>query len=219
MSALPFFRRFVGDQHGSVAEFALVLPLALMFLLGIVDAGRYLYQVNRLEKATQMGARFAVVTNPVVQELTTYSYVGVDGLTQGDRVPASSLGQITCDSVGATCTCTTSPCPPTLTKSTVPDSFANILARVQQFAPDAVAADLTVEYRGSGLGYAGDPNGMDIAPLTTVRLSGIEFSPFWLFGAVNFDLPESVVYPDNGRRPGHRIKLRVQWAISTTLIS
>ena len=48
-----------------MAEFALVLPVALLFLLGIVDAGRYLYEVNQLEKATQMGARFAVVTDPV----------------------------------------------------------------------------------------------------------------------------------------------------------
>ena len=59
--------------------------------------------------------------------------------------------------------------------------------------------NLDVEYRGSGLGYAGDPNGMDVAPLTTVRVSGMQFSPFWLFGAVNVNLPEFVLYADDGR--------------------
>ena len=33
------------------------------------------------------------------------------------------------------------------------------------------ASNLIVEYRGSGLGYAGNPNGMDISPLVTVRLT------------------------------------------------
>jgi hypothetical protein len=192
MSALPFLRRFAGDQHGTVAEFALVLPVALLFLLGVVDAGRYLYEVNRLEKATQMGARFAVVTDPVANELAGYSFVGVtvDGspLTQGDRIPASALGQITCDH--DSCDCTSGTClGGTLTWESVP--FGNILARVQLFKPDATAAMLKVEYRGSGLGYAGDPNGMDVAPLTTVRLSGIPYTPFVLFGSTSFDLPES----------------------------
>ena len=76
MSALRFPSPLMGDQRGSVAEFALVLPLAMLFMLGTIDAGRYLYEVNQLEKATQMGARFAVVTNPVAQELTAESYVG-----------------------------------------------------------------------------------------------------------------------------------------------
>jgi Flp pilus assembly protein TadG len=201
MSTRPFLRRFGREQHGSVAEFALVLPVALMFLLGIVDAGRYLYQVNRLEKAAQMGARFAVVTNPVAPELTSTSLVGEtvggDTLAQGDRIPAGALGLITCTSTACTETVTSQFCTCTIdTSSTGP--FTNILTRVQQFAPDVTAADLRIEYRGSGLGYAGDPNGMDIAPLVTVRIvevdnTGLDFSPFlsYMFGAASINLPET----------------------------
>ena len=54
------------DRSGAgAAEFALVLPLFLMFLLGIIDAGRYMWEHNRAEKATQMGTRYAVVTDMV----------------------------------------------------------------------------------------------------------------------------------------------------------
>ena len=56
-------RAFLRDGRGaSAAEFALVLPLFLLFLLGTVDAGRYIWTVNEAEKATQIGARWAVAT-------------------------------------------------------------------------------------------------------------------------------------------------------------
>lgn len=182
MSGPSFLTRFRRDQRGSVAEFALVLPLAVLFLLGLVDAGRFLYEVNRHEKATQAGARFAVVTNPVLTALSGESYVGVTvggvTLTQGDRIPAGALGLVTCTSAAA-CTCTTAPCPATLTRDA---AFTNLVARMSLIDPSVSSANVIVEYRGSGLGYAGDPNGMDIAPLVTVRLTGITFEPFLLFG-------------------------------------
>ncbi len=191
MNARSFLSRLGGDQRGATAfEFALVLPLALLFLLGLIDAGRFLYEVNRGEKATQMGARFAVVTDPIAPELASKSYVGdvVGGvtLTQGDRIPAAALGLVTCDS-SAACSCTTSPCPGGLTKDVT--AFNNLLARVQAIMPSVTDANLIVEYSGSGLGFAGDPNGIDIAPLVTVRLTGLIFSPAVLFGG-DISLPD-----------------------------
>ena len=74
------------DRSGaSAVEFALVLPLLLLFLFGIIDAGRYLWEVNKAEKATHYGARMAVVTNVVSPALAATNYVGVGGLTQGAR--------------------------------------------------------------------------------------------------------------------------------------
>lgn len=194
MIARAFLRRFASDQRGAAAEFALVLVPALLVLLGVVDAGRYLYEVNRMEKATQVGARFAVVTDPVAPELTGKSLVGEvvgsDTLAQGDRIPAEALGLITCTSTACTETGTSRFCTCTIdTTSTGP--FARILDRIQLFAPDVAEANLVVEYRGSGLGYAGDPNGMDVAPLTTVRITGVDFTPAVLFGSRTFDLPDS----------------------------
>lgn len=49
-------------QKGATAvEFALVLMLFLMFLLGIVDFSRMLYTWNAANEATRAGARYAVV--------------------------------------------------------------------------------------------------------------------------------------------------------------
>ncbi|WP_246444371.1 TadE family protein [Sphingomonas sediminicola] len=53
------------DDGATAAEFAMVLPLLILFLFGIIDVGRYMWTLNQVEKATQMGARMAVVTNMV----------------------------------------------------------------------------------------------------------------------------------------------------------
>jgi hypothetical protein len=46
--------------------------------------------------------------------------------------------------------------------------------------PGVQDANIIVEYRGSGLGFAGDPNGPDIAPLITVRLQNMQYTPVTL---------------------------------------
>ena len=55
-----------------------------------------MWEYNKAEKATQVGAREAVVTDVIPGGLATASYVGqtVGGavLTQGDRIPAAALG-------------------------------------------------------------------------------------------------------------------------------
>ena len=61
------FRRCVSGA--TAAEFALVLPLLLMFMLGLIDVGRVMWTMNRAEKATQMGARYAVATAVLPQGL------------------------------------------------------------------------------------------------------------------------------------------------------
>ena len=170
----------------SAAEFALVLPLLILLLLGMLDAARFMWEINRVEKATQMGARMAVVTKPVSTGLETHDYLG-GGLTQGDIIPRSALGVITCGR--NSCTCTGS-CPSNSTVANA-DAFDLIFARMQLMKPDISADEVTVSYRGSGLGYAGDPHGMDISPLITVELSDVEFRPVTLLfaGGLEFDLP------------------------------
>lgn len=191
MSAHSFLRRLAREQGGaSAAEFAIILPVFILFLLGIIDAGRYAWGFNRGEKASQIGARLAVVTDPLVNELVTYSYSGqtVDGVTlsQGDRIPQGALGTITCKSTG--CTCTVTPClGGTLTLNTT--AFNRLADRVQQFYPEVPDDKIEVDYVGSGLGYAGNPTGMDVAPFVTVRLMDQTFTALILFGA-------SVGFPD-----------------------
>ena len=161
------------DLGASAAEFALVLPLLLLFLFGIIDGGRLLWEFNRAEKATQAGARFAIVSDPIPSGIAAADYVGVGGLTQGDIIPASAFGKVTCSNTA--CTCTTTPCPALGTHDTA--AFGRIVTRMRAMDPDIQAANVQIVYEGSGLGYAGDPHGMDISPIVTVQLTGLTFRP------------------------------------------
>lgn len=183
MTGLSSLRRFVDDESGAAGEFALMLPIIILFMLGLIDAGRYAYDFNRGEKATQIGARVAVVTDPAVEQLADYNFSGVTVggvlLGQGDRIPLGALGTISCNSVE--CTCTATPC---LNGTTTldPAAFAIMADRIREIWPTVGNDDITVEYSGSGLGYAGNPNGMDIAPFVTVTLTGMDFTSLLLFG-------------------------------------
>jgi len=172
--ARAFAHAFLRDCRGaSAAEFVLVLPVLALLIFATIDAGWYAWQINLAEKATQAGARMAVVTDPVASGLTTEDYnTATYGLTQGDTIPASALGLLTCTS--SSCTCTTAPCPSSLTRSSAP--FDKIVARMQAYDPAVKAANVVVEYRGSGLGFAGDPSGMQIAPTVTVRLQNMQMN-------------------------------------------
>jgi TadE-like protein len=169
---------------GTAAEFAMVLPLAIIFLFGIIDVGRLMWTWNTAEKATQMGVRYAVVTDYVVPGIASQSFVGQSSLTQGDPIPVSAYGTTTCvkPSTAVTCTCVgTCPwgaSPAAATGS--PDPFTQIFNRMDAIMPELVPANIQVLYKPSGLGFAGDPNGSDVAPLVTVQLTGVTFQPILL---------------------------------------
>ena len=164
-------------------EFTMLLPVILFMLLGFIDAARFMWTVNRAEKATQMGVRYAVTTDMVASGLGTYVFTQA-GLAQGDAIPTSAFVGVTCNST----TCTNKGAGPPPGHSAA--AFNNILGRMQLFMPEIQAANLIVEYDNSGIGYAGDPNSPDVAALTTVRLTGMTFRPFstYAFGGT-FALP------------------------------
>ena len=186
MSRLRTF--WIDESGASAAEFALVLPLALLMLFGIIDVGMYAWALNEYEKATQMGARFAVVTDVISPAVRDQSYVGVncDGvaLSAGDRICATALGNVTCNRSGCTCNAQNGTCPTGSLSPTDSSDYDALVARMRQFQPRIPDNAVTVEYQGSGLGFAGDPNKPEIAPLVTVRVRNVSFSPmtFLLFG-------------------------------------
>jgi Flp pilus assembly protein TadG len=183
----------------SAAEFAMVLPLFLIFLFGIIDTGRFMWEYNKAEKATQVGARVAIVTNVLSSGLRDENYAGqtVNGTTiaAGGRIPAGALGTIKC--TDTTCTCETAPCPSNLgTLDTA--TFNNVLvARMQQIDPAITAANVVIRYSGSGMGFAGNSSGsgsgteqMEISPLITVTLQNLQFTPITSLLFATFSMPD-----------------------------
>lgn len=178
-------RRLILDRAGaSAAEFALVLPLLILLLFGIIDGGRYMWAINRAEKAAQMGVRMAVVTNYVSSEIGD-NYVGqcATPLGAGDTIPAACFTQVTCTRTGANASCTSG------TADTA--AFNVVLNRIQAFMPEVQPSNVQIIYSPSGLGYAGNPNGPDVAPLVTVRLFGMTFTPIVSLAFVSVGLPEA----------------------------
>lgn len=183
-----FVRAFLKDQHGGpAAEFALVVPILFLFLFGIIDAGRFMWTLNRAEKATQMGARYAATNNIIpggtnANGLMNFSYSSNGIVTQGFTVPQSQFGGIKCTSTACTCKNDGGICPGALVLTRDAAAFNNVVTRMALFLPGVAAANVEVDYDYSGLGFAGDPNGPDVAPLVTVRLKDIQFSPIVLLG-------------------------------------
>lgn len=192
---------FLRDSAGaSAAEFAMILPLALLFLFGIIDVGRYVWTLNELEKAAQMGARYAVATDVVPTGLNAYDTVGFacpgGVLAHGDRICREALGTIRCQPTGGTasCFCAIGPCPdPGAADNT---AFANIVGRIRVASGRVGPDNVTVSYSGSGIGFAGDPavdadgNALsDIAPIVTVEISGVQMRSFSSLVGIPIELP------------------------------
>ena len=161
------------NRAASSAEFALVLPLLIVLLCGIIDTGRFMWEYNRAEKATQMGVRFAVVANMVPSDLAAHSFSISDGVPQGSPVPTANFDYATCSNVNCG-TCVGSVCD-SIGYDGV--AFNRIVDRMHLLYPPITASNVTVTYKNVGLGFAGDPDGPDVSTLVTVRLTGLDFHP------------------------------------------
>jgi len=183
-----FLRLLRSERAASAAEFGLVLPLLVLLLLAIIDSGRFMWEWNRAEKATQAGVRYAVVTNPVLNGLYGYSFSISGGIPQGSAVPTSSFDTATCDN--STCSCLPGGgfCSATSRNAT---AFTNLVTRMSQMYPQITAANVRIQYKNVGLGFAGDPDGPDVSPLVTVSLTGLQFHPITcLVFACSISMPD-----------------------------
>lgn len=193
MSPFRAFRR--DERAASAAEFALVAPLMILFLLGIIDVGRFIWNVNEAEKATQIGTRWAVATDMIPSPLYDYSFAVSGGVTQGTVVSDSDFPGVNCTAPGGTAECSCDPngtCDfDTTPGATGEAAFDTLWQRMNAIYGGIGPENIDVEYAWSGLGYAGDPNGSDVDPLVTVRTKDLAFRPIFLGGIFNFGLPDT----------------------------
>ena len=74
------FDKTTGDRGATAVEFALVLPVLLMILMGIVDFGRALNAQVTLTQAVREGARLAALKQPNVVSRTQGAATGLSGV-------------------------------------------------------------------------------------------------------------------------------------------
>lgn len=194
------------ETAATAAEFALVLPIALIFFFGIIDTGRYMWDVNQVEKAVQVGARVAVTTNAVVGGLDDADFgTACGGLEIGDTIDCTdAMPPITCSATA--CSAQDGDCGPVDCDTFRAPAFNNIFTRINRIAPFVSPQQVSVTYSAAGLGYYGDPACFgertkaaggcdtgelpDIAPLTTVTIAGAPFRPTILaFADIGMRLP------------------------------
>lgn len=197
------------QQAAAGAEFALVLPLLLIFLFGLIDGGRFLWEFNKAEKATQMGVRYAVVTDPVASALKGpadggYSFSISDGIPQGTAVPTANFDTASCNS--STCSCTGGGICSSIGHDTT--EFNRIVTRMSEMYSPIQASNVQVIYKNVGLGFAGDPENPNVSTLVTVKLTGLTFQPLTcLVFACSISMPNFAASltledaSDNGQSP------------------
>lgn len=167
--------RLARDRKGaSAAEFALVVPLLLLFIFGIIDVGRLMWTLNKAEKATQVGVRAAVVTDVIASDLDA-DFTDVYNLVGGDPVPEGIFDNTTCDN---------SNCDGGWGYNAT--AFNYVETRMNNVYPAVTPANVTIRYDNVGLGFAGDPSGPDVSALVTVSLRNLTFEPIVLLG---LDIP------------------------------
>lgn len=153
------------DETGAtLIETTLVFTLLILMTLGFVDLARAFAQWNAAEKATQIGVRAAIITDPVAQELANFDCDNAS-ITLGTPCASggTSFGTITC--TGASSTCDNG-------NTFDGTSFNTIVTRMQVAYPQLQPSQVIVEYRDVGLGFAGRAGPV---PAVTVRLNNIPF--------------------------------------------
>lgn len=176
-------RSIFNDRSGTaMVEFTIIFMLLLLLIGGIVDFGNLLFQWNSSEKATQVGARAAAISDPVATELATFDCDN-SSITLGTpcRLGGASFGTIVCSGV-------TSTCDGGYTFS--PTAFNLILAPMRKMFPRLQAQNVIVEYTDVGLGFAGRQAPI---PEIRVRLTGLTFDYAFLGGLLGFS---SITMPD-----------------------
>jgi hypothetical protein len=187
MSAMRIMNRICGkrllaDQRGDVLV-GFVLIVGLLFSLFFAGVGFFLLLswLQFTEMATQAGVRTAVVRNSAVGGLPAAIEPAGGGL------------------LGQSCRHPSSPCTPLPTLSCGPfyggaacagDAFNHISARIRQIFPVIPAANISIRYQDSGLGYVGGPP----VPLVTVVVSEL---PVPVIGAI-IDLASRLVGGEGG---------------------
>ncbi|SJM31286.1 TadE/TadG family type IV pilus assembly protein [Mesorhizobium delmotii] len=187
-------RRFAKSEDGAaMVEMAIVMTLMFALTLGFVDFGYALYQWNAANKAVQLGARLASVSDPVATALAT----AAPTTTPGAPVVAAAYGPFTCTYTAGTGACSNGG---TFNAANFSRIFRGDTAVTNDDVCPALATDqrpgmchffaglrrdnVVIAYSATGLGYQTRFGGP--VPTITVSLQNRTFQFFFLGGLLGF---------------------------------
>ncbi len=173
---------FLADKSGAViVEFALLSFTLILMTVAIIDLSMLYWQEHRIEKAMALGARIAVVSDPVAKEIVDFdcktAAIGF-GVACSDP-GAGTMPTTVCNGVTQTCTGGFS------YSSSAMDT---ILLRMQEIYPLIQRENLTIKYEDTNLGFAGRPTPVPSVTITAVNMIANLLILNDLMGFTPFDL-------------------------------
>ena len=185
--------KFWRDMAGSVlVEYTVVFPLFMLVTLGTVDVTYMLYEWALANKAAYVGARAAVVSNPVAQNITEDSLLySQSQLTQMGQYCfdfATGTGNGNCPAPSVKVDCTSSACTPN-TFGFDSSAFTNangtgIFDRMKVIFPRLQPENVTISYQLNGSGYVGRPGGLPMN--VTVSVQNVTHQFYFLAAIMRF---------------------------------
>lgn len=168
-----FLKNLLKKQDGiSSVEFTLVAVIFLIFVFGIIDFSRVMYEWNAASKATAAGVRVAVVNNYVADNIRTFACPGA--VTPGNPAPVGSFtpNPTICTNLGCGTNIDTNDAGSDLT------FFTPVVNAMRQHYSSIQAQNVIIEFEHIGMGMCGNPVGPDLDPVVTVRLRDMQFDLF-----------------------------------------
>jgi hypothetical protein len=181
-----------------MVEMAIVASLLFIVVLGFVDFGYAFYQWNAANKAVQVGARLARISDPVASGLSLEPGIPTD-ISQAGAPVGIDIYHYVCtanDAGAVSCSCAAGTCK-SLTANQ--DAFNLIYdgdssrPGMHDFFPRLEKKNIQIEYVATGLGFWGRPGGP--VPTIKVSLRNLTFQFYFLGGLLGFndiDIPGMV---------------------------
>lgn len=179
--------KLLRDCRGAVLiEFALIFPVVVLVTLGTVDMALLLYDFSAANKAATVGARAAIVSDPVATGITSLTYNPAD-LGVACFNPATQTSNNVCPSVSSTCTpgATGGSCTNGYTFDDT--AFQGILSEMQKILPRLGRQNVQISYSTiSTLGFSGRPGGLPMTVTVSIRCMT---HPLFFLGVLSALLP------------------------------
>jgi Flp pilus assembly pilin Flp len=185
--------RFWRDITGAVlVEYTVVFPVFILVILGTVDVTYMLYEWALANKAAYIGARAAVVSDPVARNIVSdsslYSSAQLANIGSYCFDFATGAGNGNCPAPSVKVDCTSTGCTPN-TFGFDGAAFTNangtgIFDRMKVVFPRLQPTNVLVTYQFNGSGYVGRPGGLPMS--VTVTIQNMTHQIYFLSGVIRF---------------------------------